>query len=270
MRRGTLERASMTRIAALLLALLLLVLLLPGSGRAGAVLDAIRARGILRVGTTGDYKPFSFRTQDGDYAGADIDMARRLAASLGVRAGFVPTTWAKLNDDYAGGKFDIAMGGVTRLPARSALGPFSRTIFVDGKRPVARCADRDRFSSIAAIDRPEVRVVVNPGASNEDFARGHFPHATLTVHADNATVFDEITAGRQDVMVTDGIDADQQAILHPGVLCPTTVPAPFTRLEKAYWIRRDADLERLVGAWLDEEIASGRWQSTLAAALALP
>jgi len=54
------------------------------------------------------------------------------------------------------------------------------------------------------------------------------------------------------------------------VLCPAAVPAPFTRLEKAYWLRRDADLERLVGAWLDQEIASGGWQRTLDAALAAP
>ncbi len=256
----------MRRIAALLLGLLIL----PGPASAEAVLDAIRTRGALRVGTTGDYMPFTFRSQDGSYSGADIDMARRLAASLGVTVVFVPTTWATLNDDYAQEKFDIAMGGITRLPARLALGPFSRTTFVDGKRPVARCADRDRFSSLAAIDRPEVRVVVNPGASNEDFARRNLSHATLTVHADNATVFDEISAGRQDVMVTDGIEADHQAALHPGVLCPAAVPEPFTRLEKAYWLRKDADLERLVGAWLDEEIASGRWQTTLGAALQAP
>jgi len=255
----------MTRIAVLLLALLL-----PGLGRAEAVLDAIHARGTLRVGTTGDYKPFTFRNPDGSYVGADIDMARRLAASLGVRVEFVPTAWGRLNDDFAAGKFDIAMGGVTNLPARQALGPFSGTTFVDGKRPIVRCADRDRYASIAAIDRPEVRVVVNPGASNEDFARHNFSHAALTIYPDNVTVFDEIAQGREDVMVTDGIEVDHQAALHKSVLCPAAVPAPFTRLEKAYWLRRDADLERQVGAWLDQEIASGNWQRTLDAALAAP
>jgi cyclohexadienyl dehydratase len=255
----------MTRIA-----VLLLVLLFPGLGRGEAVLDAIHARGTLRVGTTGDYKPFTFRNADGSYVGADIDMARRLAAMLGVRVEFVPTVWGKLNDDFATGKFDIAMGGVTNLPARAAMGPFSRTTFVDGKRPIVRCGDRERFTSIAAIDRPEVRVVVNPGASNEDFARAKFPHAALTVYPDNVTVFDEIAAGREDVMVTDGIEVDHQAAMHKGVLCPAAMAAPFTRLEKAYWVRKDAELVGLVGAWLDQEIDSGRWKRTLDAALEAP
>ena len=208
-------------------------LVLPWPAWAGQVLDAIRASVTLRVGTTGDYSPFSLRTPEGAYVGADIDMARRLADRLGVRVVFVPTSWASLDADFAAGRFDIAMGGVTDLPARAAIGPFTRAVLVDGKRPLARCADRDRFVSIAAIDRPEVRVVVNPGASNEAFARRNFPHARLTVHADNATVFDEIAAARQDVMVTDGIEVDHQAARHAGVLCPASVPAPFTRLEKA-------------------------------------
>lgn len=255
----------MTRIVALLLALLL-----PGLARAEAVLDAIHARGTLRVGTTGDYKPFTFRNPDGSYTGADIDMAQRLAAALGVKVEFVPTAWGKLNADFAADKFDIAMGGVTDLPARAAMGPFSRTVFVDGKRPIVRCADAARYTSIAAIDRPEVRVVVNPGATNEEFARKNFPHAALTIFPDNVTVFDEIIAGREDLMVTDGIEVDHQSAMHRTVLCPATVPAPFTHLEKAYWEQKDADFQRQVGTWLDGEIASGGWQRSLDVALAAP
>jgi len=249
---------------------LLLCLALSPSAQAGPVLDAIHAAGVLRVGTTGDYKPFSFRAPDGSYSGADIDMAQRLAAKLGVKLQFVPTLWSKLNSDFAAGRFDIAMGGVTNLPPRAAIGPFAATVYVDGKRPIAACADRDRFTSIASIDRPEVRVVVNPGASNEEFARANFPHAQLTVHADNATVFDEIVAHRADVMVTDGIEVDHQSFIHKDVLCPTAVPLPFTHLEKAYWVRPDAELLAVVNGFVQEQIASGAWQSTLEKALAQP
>lgn len=253
----------------LCLAFTLGVLAFVGSARAGETLDGIRARGALRVGTTGDYKPFTFLGSDGHYVGADIEMARRLAARLVVRVVFVPTVWGRMMDDFRAGSFDIVMGGVTVLPARSAEGLFSAVTFVDGKRPVARCADRDRFISIAAIDQPEVRVIVNPGAANEQFARANFGRAQLTVHKDNATVFDEIIAGRADVMVTDGIEADHQAAIHPE-LCATNVPAPFTRLEKAYWLRRDPDLLAVVDAWLAAEKASGSWDAILSAAQKAP
>ena len=248
---------------------LVLGLVVSGPGWAGEVLDGIRARGVLRVGSTGDYKPFTSRTADGAFYGADIEMAGRLAAALGVRLEIVPTVWGTLSDSYKARAFDIAMGGVTVLPARAALGPFSQVVFVDGKRPVARCADRDRFTSVAAIDQPGVRVIVNPGAANEAFARANFKQAGLTVHGDNATVFEEIVAGRADVMVTDGIEADHMALVHKE-LCPARVAAPFTRLEKAYWMQRDPEFEAAVGAWLAGEMAGGGWSGTLEAAQRVP
>ncbi len=245
----------------------LLVAHLPA--RAGAVLDAIHARGTLLVGTTGDYKPFSFRNPEGSYQGADIVMAERLAKHLGVKAQFVQTSWGRLMDDFIAHKFDIAVGGVTILPQRAAVGDFTQPTYVDGKRPVALCTERGRFVSIAAINRPDVRVVVNPGASNEQFARANFPKATLIVHADNPTVPDEILAGRADVFVTDGIEVAHIAMLHPK-LCPTDVPQLFTRLEKAYWLQKDPDLLRETDAWLAGEIKSGDWKQTLDKALAAP
>ncbi len=240
-----------------------------GSAWAGEALDAIKARGVLRVGTTGDYKPFTFRKPDGSYYGADIEMAKRLADRLGVKLELVPTVWANMMDDFQAHKFDIAMGGVTILPARAKVGDFSTVTYVDGKRPVARCADKERFTSIEAIDQPDVRVIVNPGASNEQFAREHFGHANLTVHKDNATVFDEIVANRADVMVTDGIEADHQAYIHPE-LCPAHVAQPFTRLEKAYWLPKDAQLLALVDKWLADEKASGDWDRILEVAQKAP
>jgi len=246
-----------------------IVLFLPAA-HAGEVLDHIRSSGELRVGTTGDYKPFSFRQPDGTYVGADIDMARRLAAKLGAALAFVPTTWSELAHDYAAGRLDIAVGGITRLPAREALGPFAHPVYVDGKRPIVRCADRDRYDSLAALDRPAVHIVVNPGGSNEAFARSHFGAAQLAVHPDNVSVFEEIAAGHADAMVTDGIEVDQQSLAHPGVLCPARVAAPFTHDEKAYWPRPDPEFLALVNAWLDQEIASGSWQQSLDAALKPP
>ena len=229
---------------------------------AGETMDAIKARGVLRVGTTGDYKPFTFRDPDGVYRGADIEMAKLLAKRLGVRLEIVPTVWAKMMGDFQARKFDIAMGGITVLPARAAVGDFSTVTFVDGKRPIARCADKDRFTSIPSIDEPGVRVVVNPGAANEEFAHANFPHAHLDVHSDNATVFDEIVAGRDDVMVTDGIEVDHQAMIHKE-LCATKVPAPFTHLEKAYWMAKDADLVAAVDGLIANETADGAWTKIL-------
>ena len=225
------------------------------------VLRRLRAAGVMRVGTTGDYTPFSLRQPDGGYAGADIDMAHDLADRLGVRIAFVPTVWVDLLDDFLADRFDIAMGGVTVTAPRAERAFFSLPTFVDGKRPLCRWADRERFTSIAAINQPGVRVIANPGSANEAFAKANFPQASVTIHPDNTSVFGEIAAGRADVMVTDGLEADHQAALHPE-LCAVPI-APFTRLEKAYMFARDAAMKDYIDAWLSAAFTSGTWQAVL-------
>ena len=224
-------------------------------------LARIRAAGVLRVGTTGDYPPFCRRRADGGYEGADIEMAHDLAERLRVRVAFVPSVWVELLDDFIADKFDIAMGGVTVTAARAEMAFFSVPTFVDGKRPLTRREFRDRFTSIEAINQPGVRVIANPGSANEVFARANFTRATVTIHHDNATVFDELVAGRADVMVTDGLEADHQAQLHPELVA---VPvAPWTRLEKAYMFARDPAMKDYVDTWLAAAFASGQWQRAL-------
>lgn len=240
--------------------------LLAGPALADSALDAIHARGVLRVGTTGDYKPFTFRNPDGSYTGADMVMAQRLAQKLGVKLEIVPTTWATLLPDFVAGKYDMAMGGVSVLPARAEKGDYSTTVNTDGKRPIARCADKERFTSLAAIDKPDVRVIVNPGASNEVFAKQNFPHAQLTVYPDNVTIFDQIVANKADVMVTDGIEVDHQAYIHPE-LCAADVKQTFTTADKAYLMPKDPALVKFVDDWLAQEMSSGEWQQTLDTAL---
>src|SRR2546426_7809869 len=87
---------------------------------AAPTLARIRAAGVLRVGTTGDYTPFSLLQPDGSYQGTDIEMARDLAERIGVALQFIASVWIDLLDDFLAERFDIAMGGVTVTPARAA------------------------------------------------------------------------------------------------------------------------------------------------------
>jgi cyclohexadienyl dehydratase len=60
-------------------------------------LDSIIAAGVLKVGSAGDYKPFTFKVPaTGSFSGFDIDQAKSLADALGVKLEVVPTSWPKL------------------------------------------------------------------------------------------------------------------------------------------------------------------------------
>ena len=232
---------------------------------AASRLDEILARGTLRVGTSGDYAPFTLRDPSThDLSGFDIEQARALAAALGVSVTFVETTWATLAADLAADRFDIAMGGVSRTADRAATGAFSLPYVHDGKTPIARCADVSRYETIAQIDRPETRVVVNPGGTNERFARSHFTAAQIRIVPDNRLVFDEIAAGHADVMVTDASETRLQARRHPGVLCAIHPDAPFESLDKAYWFARDETFKAAVDAWMTKARTDGSFAARAA------
>jgi cyclohexadienyl dehydratase len=221
-------------------------------------LEQILQRGVLRVGTTGDYRPFTALDKaSGAYSGFDIDLARSLADALGVKLEFEPTSWPNLARDFEAGAFDIAMGGVSVTLDRAKKGFFSAPYLRDGKTPIARCADKDKFATLAEIDRPGVKVIVNPGGTNERFDRGHFHAAEIVVHPDNLTIFDEIAKGDADVMITDASETRFQQKLHPGVLCAIHPDKPFDFAEKAYWMPADPALKGFVDQWLHLSMENG-------------
>jgi cyclohexadienyl dehydratase len=247
------------------LAFVSLVLLasIPPSAAAAAIDDVMKT-GVLRVCTPGDYKPFSFALPDGKFEGIDVDLMASLAAALGAKPVFVKTTWANLMDDFTAGKCEIAVGGISVSLERQKKVSFSTAYMVNGKTPIARCADVARFQSVADIDKPGVKVIANPGGSNERFARANFKAATLTIHPENLTIFDEVLKGRADVFVTESAEAIIQQRLRPG-LCAINPDKPLQYGEMAYMLPRgDLQTKEYVDQWLHLSKASGEYQRVVA------
>lgn len=208
----------------------------------------------LRVGTSGDYAPFSL-AQDGDpprYDGFDVALARRYAADRGLEIEWVRFRWPTLLRDLEAGRFELAMSGITVGPLRSAAGSFSVPVVETGA--VALVRDSTRFDSLDALDRPHVRISVNAGGHLEAVARQKFPRATLVAVAGNAGVPRTLAEDAVDAVVTDTAEAS---------IWEREIPdakrlGPFTRDRKAFLLaasaaERAADLD----AWLLAREADG-------------
>jgi cyclohexadienyl dehydratase len=248
-----------TLLRPILLALLLLLTSLPGAFAQGTKLDAILSRGTVRVGLPGDYRPFALLDKTtGHFEGLDVDMAASLGRSLGTKVELVPTTWGTLLADLATDKFDLAMGGISVTLERQKTALFSTPLVRTGKAAIARCTDQQRFAALADIDRPGIKVLTNPGGTNERFDRATLKSADIVVFSDNAAIFGELVAGRGDLMITDSVETRLQQKLHPE-LCAIHPDRPFDFGELAYLLPRDPVLKAWIDQWLHISMETGEY-----------
>ncbi len=237
---------------------LFVLLLAAGAAQAQSRLDLIQQNHTLRVCTTGDYKPYSFLRSDGEYEGLDISMAQSLAASLGAKVNWVPTTWKTLSDDFVAKQCDIALGGVSVTLKRQKIAWFAQPLGVDGKIPLVRCADKARYQTIEQINRKTVRVIEPAGGTNEAFVHAHLPQASLQL-AENTTIFQQLVDNKADVMITDASEAQFQQQHYPS-LCAINPDKPMQYGEKAYMLPRDDMSWKLyVDQWLHLATATGEY-----------
>lgn len=234
--------------------LFIVVFLFLNSLTTGAVLasqlDKIIGRGHILVGTAGDYKPFTYlNPTTNNFEGIDIDMALHLSKAMGVDVKFIKTSWPTLMKDFGEGKFDIGMGGISINLERQKKAFFSVPYLIDGKTPITRKENVTKFQTLADIDQPGVRVIVNPGGTNERFVRANLKKATIIMYEDNVTIFDQIVQGKADLMITDAIETILQQKLRPE-LAAVHPDQPFTYSEKGYLLPQDIFLKLWVDQWL--------------------
>ncbi|AUZ45405.1 transporter substrate-binding domain-containing protein [Pseudomonas orientalis] len=232
-------------------------------------LDEVIQRGTLTVCTTGDYMPYTSLGADGRYQGIDIAMAESLAKSLNATITWVPTTWKTLMPDFLAQRCDIAVGGISVSLERQKKAFFSQPLGVDGKIPLVRCTDVQRYQTIEQINQPQVRVIEPAGGTNEAFARAQLSQAQIRLH-DNVSIFDELLAGKADVMITDASEARYQQKQKPG-LCAVNPERQMQYSQKAFLLPRDdVAWKSYVDQWLHLSVATGVYDGIVSQWLAAP
>lgn len=208
----------------------------------GGKVAEIVARDTIVIGTTGDYRPLSFREPDGSCWGFCIEVAGEIAKRLGVHSRFVQTSWPTLSDDVLAEpqRFDLAIGGITITDARRETMRMSEGYLANGKTILCRATEAGRYRSLADIDMPGVRVMVNPGGLNEQFARKHLTRATILVHQRNEDIPTLVAEGRADVMITEITEAPYYVQTDARLAAPL-LNEPFTRGEIGVLMRRGQD-----------------------------
>ncbi|MGY0152799.1 amino acid ABC transporter substrate-binding protein [Edwardsiella tarda] len=106
---------------------LLALTLLSGSALAqsGNELAAIQAAGSIKFGTEGTYPPYTYHDASGKLVGFDVDIARAVAAKMGVKPEFVEGRWDGLIAGLSAKRYDAVINQVGITPERQAKFAFS-------------------------------------------------------------------------------------------------------------------------------------------------
>ena len=215
-----------------------------------STLNQIIKRGELRVGLEPGYVPFEMRDDDGEIVGFDVDIAREMAAAMGVKLRIVPLDWNGIMPALLTDQFDIIMSGMTITPERNLWVNFADAYMTVGQTILLRKALAGKVKTYKDLDSADFTVVTKPGTTAHEAVKKYMPTARIQLFESEAGAVNEVTAGRADAFV---YDLPFNAIYYArnkGKL--VFLDTPFTH-ERLGWAVRKGDPDFL--NWLNNFLA---------------
>ena len=151
---------------------------LPLPREGASVLEAMRARGRIRVGYVDGAMPYSYFNDRGELVGFDIEMAYTLAGELGLEIEFVPVPRERLAEVINAGLCDVIMAGIAVTTGRASAMVFSPPYIDETLSFVVPDHRRADFSSAEWVRAtPGLRVAVPNLPYLEEIIQPEFPRA---------------------------------------------------------------------------------------------
>lgn len=94
-------------------------------------LSRIKQAGKLTIGLEGDWQPFSFHDDSDALVGFDVEVAKGIAAQLGVEADIIEAPWDGLFAGMSAGTYDIVVNGVDVTEERQKTYDFTEPYAYD-------------------------------------------------------------------------------------------------------------------------------------------
>jgi polar amino acid transport system substrate-binding protein len=222
--------------------------------QAGEVLQGVISSGTLRVAVMGSLPPYTNLTPSGELEGYDIDIAKQLAAALGVKPQFVIVDSAGRVAALQTHKADVTISGFTRNVQRSITIAFSDPYVIVPGRVVVKMDSPLR--KLEEVNDPKYRLSLNRGGNSEPIIAARFPKAVRNLYNTNADCLNALLSGQVDAMAQDGFYDAQEIAKHPGQL--RMLEGDYSRQEDAIGLPAgDADWLRVINLWIEQFNASG-------------
>jgi polar amino acid transport system substrate-binding protein len=173
------------------------------SATASPVIDRILQRGELVVGMAGNMPPMNMTTKEGELIGYEVDLAKNMAAAMGVSAKFSVMPFAELLPALQSGKIDLILSNMTITPARNLKVAFVGPYFTSGKAFLTKIKTIALADEAADIDAKNTKLVALKGSTSQAFVEKAIPDATLVTANDYDEAVKMVLEDKVHAMVAD-------------------------------------------------------------------
>lgn len=192
-----------TKISTLLAAAALLLAGVATGAFAADLLDTVKARGTLKIAVEGTYPPFNFKDQkSGELSGFDVDVAKLLAAKMGVKPEFITTEWSGILAGLSAGKYDVIVNQVGVTPQRQESFDFSDPYTISSAQLIVRKDDKRAISSLD--DLKGKKLGVGQGSNFEQKAKA-IPGIDVKSYPGAPEYLQDLATGRVDAALNDSL-----------------------------------------------------------------
>lgn len=192
------------------LALVAALMLVLGAGAlADGSVDAIKTKGELILGLDDSFPPMGFRDENNEIVGFDIDLAKEVAARLGVELKLQPIDWGAKEMELESGNIDCIWNGMSDTPARQES--MSLSLDYMNNKIVLMCNDEayqakeDLAGKIVAVQAGSFAEEV---VESEEYAEYKASLAELRAYPDYLTAIMDLQNGNVDAVAIDLVVAN--------------------------------------------------------------
>jgi cystine transport system substrate-binding protein len=177
-------------------------LMMVGVAHAADLLDEVKQRGTLRIACEGTYPPFNFRDDKGELTGFDVEIAKAIAARLGVKPEFTTTEWSGILAGLQAGKYDVIVNQVAATPQRRQTFDFSEPYVISYPQLIVRANETRPMATPA--DLKGKTIGVGQGSNFADLAKG-IPGVQVRTYPGAPEYLQDLASGRIDAAINDSL-----------------------------------------------------------------
>jgi len=170
---------------------------------ASPVIERIVQQGELVVGMAGNMPPLNMTTKEGELIGYEVDLARAMAAAMGVRAKLAVIPFAELLPALQSGKIDLILSNMTITPGRNLKVAFVGPYFTSGKAFMTKVKTIAMADEPGDIDAKNTKLVALKGSTSQAFVEEAIPEATLVTANDYDEAVKMVLEDKVHAMVAD-------------------------------------------------------------------